>query len=241
MGKKRGRKMKVKSAPAPRPTMQVDKPRYNPTWNPQWLKVMREFQYSTTTVDRAGGYAVITDPTVTCSSTAHAYGSGALTFAIDQVPNVSEFGALFDQYRIAAVQLTFDYISATQATAPITSSPSQRFTLLVYEDYDDSTAPAATNAGFSTVYESGRAKRMVFPSRSNRLTYTVRPKYLVTAADYALVGTPSQLGSGWLDGATNAVLWRGVKWIAQANPAPTTNVATWRVYAKYFLEWRNRQ
>lgn len=232
---------RVATSRVPQPSMQVDRPRYNPTWNPQWFKVARELQYSTTTVDRAGGYAVITDPSVTCSSTAHAYGSGAMSFAIDQVPNVTEFGALFDQYRIAAVKLKFDFISSTSAVAPITSSPSQRFTLLLWEDYDDSVAPSATNTGFQAAYESGRAKRAVFPSRTNSITYTVRPKYLVDVPDYALTQTPAQLGNGWLDGATNAVLWRGIKWIAQANPAPTTNVGTWRVFATYYLEWRNRQ
>lgn len=226
---------------APAPTMKVDTPKYNPTWNPQWFKVAREFQYSTTAVDLAAGYGKIVDPSVTCSTTAHAYGSGAISFAIDQIPNVSEFGALFDQYRIAAVRVKFEYLSATEAVMPITSSPSQRFTLLVYEDYDDSTAPPATNAGFAAVYESGRAMRATFPNRKNSLVYTVRPKYLVNTPDYAGANTPTQLGSGWLDGATNSVLWRGIKWIAQANPSPITNSGTWRVTTTFYTEWRNRQ
>jgi len=228
-------------ANAPRPTFRVDTPQYNPTWNPQFFKVAREFQYSAPNDDVVGGFGKIVDPSVTCATNVHAYASGAISFAIDQVPNVTEFGALFDQYRIAAVRLKFDYISSTEAVGPITSSPSQRFTLMVYEDYDDSTAPAATNNGWSAVYETGRMIKGVFPSRKNSLTYTVRPKYLVNTPDYAGANTASQLGNGWLDGATSSVLWRGVKWIAQANPAPDTNKGTWRVTATFFLEWRNRQ
>lgn len=221
--------------------MNVDKPIYNPTWNPQYLKVARTFQYSTTSVDQAGGYAAIVDPTVTCSTTAHAYSSGAIAFAVDQVPNVTEFGTLFDQYRIAAVKLQWDYMSSTEAVAPITSSPTQRFTLLMYEDYDDGTPPTASNTGFAAVFESGRAKKGVFPNKSNSMTYTIRPKYLVADVDYTGATGGRSLGSGWVDGATTTIFWRGIKWIAQANPSPTTNSAVWRITATFFLEWRNRQ
>jgi len=238
---KSARKGKSGQAAVPKPTFNVDKPSYNPTWNPQFLKVARTFQYSTTAGDLAGGYGVIQDPSVTCSTTVHAYGSGALTFAIDKVPNVTEFGSMFDQYRIAAAKVRFDFISGTEAVMPITSSPSQRFMLLLYEDYDDSTAPPTTNSGFAAVFESGRALKALFPSKKNYIEYTVRPKYLVNGPDYAGANTAVQLGNGWLDGATNAVLWRGLKWIAQANPSPITNTGTWRVTATYFLEWRNRQ
>ena len=90
-------------ANAPRPTFRVDTPQYNPTWNPQFFKVAREFQYSAPADDVIGGYGKIADPSVTCATNVHAYASGAISFAIDQVPNVTEFGALFDQYRIAPV------------------------------------------------------------------------------------------------------------------------------------------
>ncbi len=226
---------------APRPTFNVDRPQYNPTWNPQYFKVARTFQYSTTAADQAGGYAAIVDPSVTCSTTVHAYSSGALAFGIDQVPNVSEFGALFDQYRIAAVKLHWDFMSSTQAVAPITSSPSQRFTLLLYEDYDDGTPPPASNSGFAAVFESGRAKKAVFPSSKNSLTYVIRPKYLVADIDYTGATGGRSLGSGWVDGASTTIFWRGIKWIAQSNPSPVTNTGTWRITATFYTEWRNRQ
>ncbi len=225
----------------PKPTFAVDRPRYNPTWNPQYLKVARTFQFSTTSGDLAGGYAKIVDPSVTCSTTVHSYASGAITFGIDNIPNVSEFGNLFDQYKIAAVNLKWEFMSATQSILSTTATLQQRFTLLLYEDYDDSTAPPTTNNGFAAVYESGRARRATFPNRTNSMSYTVRPKYLDVAVDYASGSAGRALASGWVDGATNSVIWYGLKWIAQANPAPVATVGTWRVTATYYTEWRNRQ
>lgn len=217
--------------------------RYNPTWNPQALKVMREVQYSAPAVDFAGGFGIIADPAVGCLATTLNYNSGVISFRIGDVYNVSEFGVLFDQYRIATVKLRFDYISASETVLNTGANPyQQQCTLCLYEDYDDSTAPTASNTGWQAVLETGRAKRKVFPCRQNSLTYTVIPKYLQVDVDNSGGTTGRSLGSGWLDGATSPdVIWRGVKWIIQSNPAPVSVLHPFRVTAYYYLQFRNRQ
>ncbi len=221
---------------------------YNPTWNPQFLKVARKFQFSSPSADVASFKLV--DPSVTCSATALAYTTNALSFAIDAVPNVSEFGALFDQYKIDAIKVDFEYLnsseSITNSTMPGASgSYLSQCTLLMYEDNDDVTAPAATNAGWQSLYEVGRAKRKVFPAKDNKLSITIKPKPQMGVLAYSdttsLTGRALG-GDGWIDGATaNPVLHYGLKYAIQANPAVTNLVHTFRVTTEYFIRWRARQ
>jgi hypothetical protein len=218
------------------------KPRYNPTWNPQWLKVARTFQYSAPAADVGAGFGKVQDLAVGATATLLSYNSAAYSFAISDVPSVTEFGTLFDQYRVAGVQMTFDYITGSETVVSTTVSTSLQCTLLIYEDNDDSTAPTATNAGWQAVYESGRAVKRVFPNKNNKLVYMLKPKYLTADVDTSATTTGRSLGAGWCDGATGLdIVWRGLKAIVQANPTITTYVHTFRITATYFLEWRNRQ
>lgn len=216
---------------------------YNPTWNPQALKVARTFQLSAPPADVGAGFGKYYDLAITPSATLLAYNSAAYAFSISDVYNVSEYGALFDQYRIAAVRVRFDFITASESVVTPASAISQQLTLAVYEDYDDSTAPTASNAGWQGVMETGRAMRKVFPNKVNYLEYTLRPKYLIADVDTSSTTTGRSLGSGFVDGGTGLdVVWRGLKAIVQCNPTTaTSSVYNFRMTATYYLEWRNRQ
>ncbi len=216
---------------------------FNPTWNPQALKVMRTFQYSSPAADFGAGFGIVQDPAVGASTTNLNYTTGALSFRVGDVYNVTEFGVLYDQYRIAAVRLRFDYISASETVLPTAvNGVVQQCTLVLYEDFDDSTAPTASNAGWQSIMESGRARKKVFPNKTNFLDYTVYPKYLTLDVDNSGGTTGRSLGSGWLDGSTTPdVIHRGIKYGIQCNPAPVTMVHTFRITADYYLQFRNRQ
>jgi hypothetical protein len=218
------------------------KPIYNPTWNPQWFKVARTFQYSAPSGDVGGGYAVVVDPSVTPSATVHTYGMAAYAFAISHIPSVTEYGTLFDQYRIAGVQMRLEYLNSSESVLGTAATALQQCTLLLFEDNDDGTSPASTNAGFAAALETGRCVRKVFPNKTNTLTYMMRPKYLTSDVDTSAGVTGRSLGSGWVDGSTGLdVQWRGLKLCIQANPSPVTYTHIFRMTATYFTEWRNRQ
>lgn len=218
------------------------KPRYNPTWNPQFLKVARTFQYSAPSGDVGAGYAVVADPSVTPNATVLSYGTAAYAFAISHIPSVSEFGTLFDQYRLAGVQMRLDYLNGSESVQVTAATTSLQCTVLLFEDNDDGTAPASTNAGFAAAYETGRVVRKMFPCRDNSITYMLRPKYLVADVDTSAGVTGRSLGAGWVDGATGLdVQWRGLKLIIQANPVSVSFTHQFRMTATYFTEWRNRQ
>lgn len=227
----------------PLPTSHADRrPRYNPTWNPQFLKVARTFQYSAPAADVAGGYGIVQDLAVGSLATTLSYNSAAYKFRLIDVPNATEFGALFDQYRIAGVKMTFDYITASESVLITSLSTSQQCTLLMYEDFDDSVVPPANNAGWSGVFESGRAVRRVFPGRQNSISYMLKPKFLIAGVDESGTTTARALSTAWCDGATALeTAWRGLKVIIQCNPTITSYIHTFRVTATYYVEYRNRQ
>jgi len=216
------------------------KPRYNPTWNPQYMKVARRIMYSVPAADVTSPY--IQDPSVGCAVSNLNFNSGAISFRIDDVYNVSEFGSLFDQYRIAAVKLEFHYITASESALTTTVSNQQNCSLCIYEDYDDSSSPPSSISGWNAMLESGRAKVKVFPSRDNKLVYSLNPKYLTVDVDNSAGTTGRGTADGWIDGSTTpAVVWRGIKWALQANPGSTNIVHSFRVYETFFLCWRQRQ
>jgi len=218
------------------------RPRFNPGWNLQWLKVTRLFQFTAPPADQGGGYGKYFDPTFTPSATLLAYNSGAYAFAISDVPNVTEFTTLFDQYRIAAVKLRWEFITSSEATLTPASALNQMMTLMVYEDNDDRTSPTATNAGWQLVAQTGRAKRMVFPNKRNFFDVTCYPKYQTAELDTSATTLARSLGDGWTDAATTDVQWLGIKWIGQTNPTTATASSyNFRVTATYYLEWRARQ
>lgn len=218
------------------------RPRYNPTWNPQFLKVARTFQYSAPSGDVGAGYAVVSDPSVTPNATLLSYGAAAYSFAISQIPSVTEFGTLFDQYRIVGVQMRLDYLNGSESVQVTSATTSLQCTLLLWEDNDDGTSPASSNAGFAAALETGRCVRRMFPGRNNTMTYMLRPKYLTADVDTSAGVTGRSLGSGWVDGSTGLdVQWRGLKLLIQANPVSVSFTHQFRMTATYYTEWRNRQ
>jgi len=228
-------------AGVPRPSGgETFKPIYNPTWNPQYLKVARRMMYSVPAADVTSPY--IQDPSVGLSATNLSFATGAINFRIGDVYNVTEYGSLFDQYRIAAVKAEFHYITGSEAALTTTASNQQVVMLSLYEDYDDSTAPTGSIAGWNAMLETGRARIQKFPNKTNVMTYNLNPKYLTVDVDNSAGTTGRSTADSWLDGSTSPdVLWRGLKWSLQANPGSVTLVHSFRVYLTYFLCFRQRQ
>lgn len=227
----------------PRPTTATDtRPLYNPTWNPQFFKVARKFQYSAPAADVAAGYGKVADLTVGATATLLAYTSAAYSFALSDVPSIAEFTTVFDQYKIVEVKLDFQYITSSEAVMnPAVNTNDLICTLAVYEDNDDTTAPAATNTGWSAVLESGRARTMIFPNRRNQFSYVLKPKVLQADLDTAGTTLARSMANPWLDPATTDAKYFGLKIIVQSNPGITTYLHQFRVVATYYVQWRSRQ
>lgn len=224
------------------------------TWNPQFFKVKRKIDFLVPTADlNRGTYGAY--PFIQAwagGATNYAFSSNAYYFAVSDVYNVSEFGLMWDQYKLSGVKVTFKYITATQSdinVANITGTTPQNYTvdLALTTDIDDDNALSATVGGWSALLETGRYKMKTFPNvKSNSMSIYVKPKVLTGTVNDA--GTPALDGgrttaSPWMDGATSLdAKWYGIKAIARVNPSANLFMYhTFSATAVYYLKWKNRQ
>lgn len=152
---------------------------------------------------------------------------GALKFTLADLPNYTEFTALYDQYKIYFVVLRFvpDQNMASANNAAGTTTP------ILYHviDYDDATAPANKTDLFQ--YQNLKVRNF---SRFSKIT--LRPHVAVAAYQGAFTGY-ANFKSLWLDAANTAVEHYGVKYCISQ---PSANwVTSWRLVATYYMAFKN--
>lgn len=220
----------------------------------QYIRVKRAIDYLVPSADLSRGtygcYAYLT--VGTSSITANTYSSAAYDFRINDVPNVSEFGNVFDQYKIVKVKLVFQYITSSASIGwpnegTIINPQNGIVTMGITNDYDDTTLYPASNAGWNQLQETGRARFHTFPNpRGNRLKYVVYPKLMEGILDStgAIVGG-RVVKSGWVDGAmANPCVFKGIKVMLQCPPSDTEFQSILHVFkatAYYYLQFKQRQ
>jgi len=168
-------------------------------------------------------------PSATSQSTYFSY-----IFRFSDLPTVSEFTGLFDQYRILGVKITFYpyavnafVISNTQQTLEIP----QLYTVL---DYDDATVPTT----FTSLDEYKNCK--IFQFRRPYSRY-FSPKLLSQSLFTATSGTFGQLSvspKNWVDMANTNVNYYGLKGalvLTNSSVLPNPN-AVIRVTATYYFQ-----
>jgi len=119
----------------------------------------------------------------------------ALTFALNDLFNVSEFTALFDQYRIAQVNVKF----------MIESTPAYNNVGAIYSvlDYDDS---STLNLNQIVQYDT----LMVCPM-SGYFERTLNPRIATAAYSGAFTSFANMSSRTWIDVASPSVQYFGVK------------------------------
>lgn len=152
----------------------------------------------------------------------------AFSFKLSDLPQYTDFTALFDQYKITGVKLDFipfaDNVSWEVASNGASiSAPGGP--LMIATDYDDVSLPASASEMLS------RQNVKVIPV-GRRYQMFLRPKYNDVANTAAVV--PS---SGFIDCDTAAAPHYGVKcWMAAPN-IPNTNF-TYQVWATYYVKMK---
>lgn len=96
------------------------------------------------------------------------YGWGQITFALSEVPNYSEFTALFERYRLTGVALRYRLTRTDDSTASLKGYIP---TLVAVKDYDDSSTPTS----FNELCQYPQAKTMVFASDKTYYRQFIRP------------------------------------------------------------------
>lgn len=228
------------------------KPRYNPTWNPQFIKVKRQIEYLVPAADLGPGdrgdlgrYGVFPYLSVQPIATTMSYVSAAFNFCILDVYNIQEYGVLFDQYKITGVKLNFKYITASESSlSQSTHLQGQTCELLVVNDNDDVVPYNADNTGWMKAQETGRAYVKMFPSpKKNSMKFYVKPKLLAPLIDGSTGALTARSNlNPWIDGALDEQpYYLGVKCMLRCPPNNTTGfVHTISCTATYYICWRSR-
>lgn len=132
----------------------------------------------------------------------------AWTFALSDLPNYTEFTALFDQYRLSLVELVFTWSPGT--TVATSTFP----TLLIASDYDSAAVPAS-----SSEIAQRRHITWVFSPSKPIATFRLRPRVLLDVGSGGSSGFSTLAPAReWIDLAFSTLTQRGaVAWIANFN------------------------
>jgi hypothetical protein len=148
--------------------------------------------------------------------------TGALSFTLSQLPNVSELTTLFDQYRVERLEYTF-YPSYTMGTPANTST-----CIITAIDYDDATVPASVGALYQ--YENAQTRSGYIP-----FTESFKPHVAMAAYSGAFTSYANRK-SQWIDSASTGVIHYGLKFVIPQN---FTAANTWRVIGKALVSLKN--
>lgn len=155
---------------------------------------------------------------------------GSLSFNLNQVPNVSEFTSLFDNYRISFVKLMFRLRTSPDAQLANNSAYPQMF---IQRDYDDNTVPTSVNS----VRESGRCiLRTIRPDRYTVVKIRPATQNLVfndTGSNTVFVPKWKQ----WLDMSYPGVPYYGIKYAVDTFSANTNNII--EIQAVYYFQCKD--
>lgn len=156
------------------------------------------------------------------------------SFNLHEVHNYSELTALFDYYRIKAVECRFTPFGNVAEQANPTANSQLALMKIMYKiDNDDVNIP-----DFSTMKESG-CKSFMLPPEG--FVITLRPKPLKLAYEGA-VGNAYTVGTGkdWLD-CDDDIPHYGLKWIVYSphiNPGLAGGYPHYQIEYRYVLEFR---
>lgn len=165
-----------------------------------------------------------------------------MDFSLTELPNYSEFGTMFDQYRICGVKVTWTpltnaYGSRQQGTG--VNAPSYCPQLLTYIDLDDSTDPSID--AFADLFENSRVK---VRSLDRPRSVFLRPRVINVIRNDTVPNDAYSLNprKEWLDMGTPGILHYGLKSFINCPTVSTiTDDPTFRyqLSIKYYFQCRH--
>lgn len=159
---------------------------------------------------------------------------GSYQFKLSDCPNVSEFTALFDMYRITGVKITF--YPTTQSVSisgggTAVNIVTPRFITAI--DEDDSTAP-------STQEELLQYQTCRITTVNKKHTIYFKPKVaseIYASAVSTAYGSPKTM---WLNLSNTNVPHFGLKWCMEsAGSTAPAGAFSYKVNVKYYLQFRS--
>lgn len=175
------------------------------------------------TVD--GALTKLSDTISLTSSTtgSTAFGSYSVYGTLDCLPNYTEFSTLFDRYKIVGMSMKFLMFNTGALTGAAVSATYSQSGILWHgiTDYDDATAPPATEAGIQQLreYESYKVKNALV---ANTIKQYCRPKLAVAAYGGAFTRY-ANMPALWVDANSTDVQHYGFKGIFEISPCAVSS------------------
>jgi hypothetical protein len=169
----------------------------------------------------SGSNTVTTDP---CFAT---------YFTLSDLPQEGTFAALYDQYRIREIEVTFSpSVSTNQAPSALVALTVPEFCMYYAIDFDD----AAVVSPLSALFEYEGCKRHDF-LHGGPLVVRFKPRIAVGAYNGTFVGFANQ-SDQWIDCATPTVQHYGIKWGIPALINNTYSNGNIALTVRYVIEFK---
>lgn len=155
--------------------------------------------------------------------------SFAIGFAVKDVPQIAQWAALFDRYKIVKVKLTFKPQFNVSDLRTDTTNLGYAQTLLTTLDYDDIIAPASLD--YLRDYQSCR-------DHGFYKTFSIELKPRIAVGAYAAGVFGSYMNTtGWIDMASTSVEHYGIKGVV--SPGLIATLQCWTIEAEYIIDFKN--
>ena len=166
------------------------------------------------------------------------YASFSLAFALSDLPNYSEFTALFDRYRIRGVSIKL-IPQGTQSTAAAGSNSWVGQICHSVTDYDDNTNFAASDAGLNLMrqYESYQCKQL----STQKLKYYVKPRVAIATYGGSVFTSYGNVRDLWIDAASTGVPHYGKKFMIEviSNSANQVVNVMYKLELSYYIQCKD--
>lgn len=160
---------------------------------------------------------------------------GSYYFSLSQLPQSSEFTALFDEYRIMAVRITFYPPTNTAwSVTGATSEPQPIGEFYTAIDYDSIPTPTGTN----DLLQYQTCKRTWFNRPHTRYFKPRASQYGLVDGAASNTGYTSLSHKTWLDMATPTARYYGLLVIWANSNSSTVRQQLIRVTATYYIQCR---
>lgn len=154
------------------------------------------------------------------------YYSWSLFFTLDMLPNYTEYIAMFDQYKIINVELTF---RSFQNCSVATGVANEVLSVMAYSvlDHDDVVLATASNVGLQAFRQRPSFREQNF--LSNRpLRRRITPRIAIAEYGSGVFASYGNFKAGWIDMNSPAVQHYGVKGMFEVfSPASATTNYIW--------------
>lgn len=153
---------------------------------------------------------------------------GSFFFTLSLLDQASTFTSLFDQYKIAKIQIDFWPMYRANSVALHADLIPLIYTAV---DYDDATAPVSLT-------DIRQYQNVTMHDDSEKFSVTFVPHVAVSSYSGAF-GSFNNVTSPWIDAGSPSVQHYGLKYAVSGGASGQTNLQAWNVTFKMWVQFKN--